>query len=84
MSKKQTWRDRKLKEIELWGQLTLFQFLKDKFDVQMEKERNIIFSFGAETHKGSNLETHDLFVEAVNTAWNREFKKLYNSIKNEK
>lgn len=43
----------------------------------MIRQRSIIFSMGAENYRGSNLETHDRYVNPVNSAWNREFGKLY-------
>lgn len=80
--KKLTWRDKKLSEIESWGPLTLFRFLKDSFDNKMESERNIIFKYGAD-YTNSNLETHDKMVASVNLAFSREFKKIYDKIKEE-
>lgn len=77
MAKKQTWRDKKFAEIKSWGQLSLFRHLKDCWDAKMESQRNIVFSMGALTYEGSNLETHDKYVQAVNYAWDREFQKLY-------
>jgi len=78
--KNQTWLDKKLQDIDSWGQLSLFQHLKDKWDSEMSRQRNIIFSMGAENYHGSNLETHDRYVEAVNRTWDREFGKLYKQI----
>lgn len=75
--KKQTWLDKKFQEIESWGQLTLFQHLKNKWDSEMNHQRNIIFSMSSENYQGSNLETHDRYVETVNRVWSREFGKLY-------
>ena len=43
----------------------------------MKDQRNIIFSMCSLEYDGSNLETHDKYVQAVNQAWDREFKKLY-------
>lgn len=78
--KTQTWLDKKLSDIESWGQLTLFNHLKEKWDSEMARQRNIIFSMGAEKYTGSNLETHDRYVEIVNRTWDREFGKLYKQI----
>ncbi len=78
--KTQTWLDKKLLDIESWGQLSLFQHLKDKWDLEMKTQRDIIFSMGTENYKGSNLETHDRYTEAVNRVWSREFGKLYKQI----
>lgn len=75
--KKPTWLDKKMSEIENWGQLSLFQHLKDKWESEMARQRSIIFSMGTENYKGSNLETHDRYVCSVNAAWDREFGKLY-------
>lgn len=75
--KKQTWLDKKMLDIEQWGVLSIFQHLKDKWENEMERQRNIIFSMGTENYKGSNLETHDRYVKAVNIAWDREFAKVY-------
>lgn len=80
MKKKPTWLDKKVADIESWGPLSLFQHLKDKWDAEMTRQRNIIFSMGTENYKGSNLETHDRYVEAVKSAFNREFTKIYDEI----
>jgi len=84
MKKKKTWLDKKFDEIESWGQLTLFQHLKDKWNGEMERQRNVIFSMGTENYRGSNLETHDRYVEAVNRAWKREFDALYKTFEDKK
>lgn len=76
----QTWLDKRISDIESWGQLTLFGHLKKEWDVKMARQRNIIFSMGTENYHGSNLETHDRHVQAINTAWKREFGKLYKQI----
>lgn len=68
--KKPTWLDKKISEIENWGQLSLFQHLKEKWENEMIRQRSIIFSMGAENYRGSNLETHDRYVNPVNSAWN--------------
>ena len=81
--KKPTWIDKKIKETEEWGPLTLFTFLKDSFNTAAEKERNIIFKYGSLKYEGSNLHTHDRHVAAINKAFNREFKKIYDQIKKE-
>ncbi len=81
--KKQTWIDKKIKEIEEWGPLTLFTFLKDTFNARMQTERDILFKYGALKHEGSNLHTHDRHVAAVNKAFDREFKKIYNQLEKE-
>lgn len=77
MKKKPTWLDKKVTDIESWGPLLLFQHLKNKWDAEMTRQRNTIFSMGAENYKGSNLETHDRYVNAVKLAFDREFKKIY-------
>lgn len=79
--KTQTWLDKKLSDIESWGQLTLFSHLKEKWDSEMLRQRSIIFSMGSENYHGSNLETHDRYTETVNKVWSREFGKLYEQIK---
>lgn len=78
--KTQTWLDKKLQEIESWDQLSLFKHLKDKWNSDMDRQRNIIFSMGTENYRGTNLETHDRYVETVNRTWDREFGKLYKQI----
>jgi hypothetical protein len=75
--KKQTWLDKKLLEVENWGTLTLLQFFKDNYNGRMEAERNTIFKYGTENYHGSNLDTHDRMVAAVNKVWDREFRKIY-------
>lgn len=47
----------------------------------MARQRNIIFSMGTENYRGSNLETHDRYAQAVNHSFSREFKKIYDQIK---
>jgi len=79
--KQPTWLDKKIADIESWGALTTFQHLKDKWDVEITRQRNIIFSMGTENYRGSNLETHDRYVQAVNSSFSREFKKIYDQIK---
>lgn len=77
MKNKQTWLDKQLSEIDSWGQLTLFRHLKDSWDSKMAHQRIIIQSMGTENYHGSNLETHDRYVETINRVWDREFGKLY-------
>ncbi len=78
MSKKnKSWLDKNLLEVENWGTLTLLQFLKDNYNGRMEAERNAISKYGTENYHGSNLDTHDRMVAAVNKAWDREFRKIY-------
>lgn len=81
--KKPTWLDRKMSDIEQWGVLSIFQHLKDEWENKMTRQRNIIFSMGTENYRGSNLETHDRYVDAVRIAFNREFRKVYDGIKDE-
>jgi hypothetical protein len=82
--KKPTWLDKKIADIEQWGVLSIFQHLKDKWENEMTRQRNIIFSMGTDNYKGTNLETHDRYVDAVRIAFNREFRKVYDGIKDER
>lgn len=81
--KKPTWLDKKMADIEQWGVLSIFQHLKDKWENEMTRQRNIIFSMGTDNYKGTNLETHDRYVDAVRIAFDREFRKVYDRIKDE-
>lgn len=82
--KKPTWLDKKIADIENWGPLSLFSHLKEKWGNEMTRQRNIIFSMGTDNYKGTNLETHDRYVNAVRIAFNREFRKVYDKIKDER
>lgn len=81
--KKPTWLDKKMTDIEEWGPLSLFSHLKDKWECEMTRQRNIIFSMGTTDYRGSNLETHDRYVRAVNVAWDREFAKVYKQLEDQ-
>ncbi len=81
--KKSTWIDKKIKELEKWGPLTLFTFLKDSFNDRMQTERDILCKYGVSKYEGSNLHTHDRHVTAINKSFDREFKKIYNQLEKE-
>lgn len=80
-TKKLTQLDKEINRIEKWNELQVFQHLKYCWDETNNKHRDIIAAYSQGNYEGTQLESHDRYVAAVNQVFDKEFKKLYERVK---